>query len=154
MPLFDFLSLEYGIPFFFIFAIIYGALEIGGVFKNKGVKAIISICLAFFAVSNYQVLALINQLLPYAAIFFIVVFFLGFILKPFIGKGGKGDPVLLIIVLGLVLLLFAQLGSPSSPFYHDIQSTILGNENFLWIVGIIIVIVMFVYAYRMGKGGE
>jgi len=148
------LSLDFLIPFFFIFAIIYGALEISGVFKNKAVKAIIAVVLGFFAVSNAQVVGFIHQVLPFAAIFFVVVFFIGFIMKPFRGRGGepgKRDPFLLLVVLGLLLIVFAQLATPSSPFYPDISSTILGDESVLWGIGIVIVIFMFYYAWSQSR---
>jgi hypothetical protein len=149
------LSMDFLIPFFFIFAIIYGALEISGVFKNKAVKAIIAVALGFFAISNADVVAFIHQVLPYAAVFFVVVFFIGFIAKPFRGRGGEGggkrDPLLFLVVLGLLLIIFAQLGTPSSPFYPDISSTILGNETVLWGIGIVILIFMFYYAYTQSR---
>jgi len=136
------LSLDFLIPFFFIFAIIYGALEISGVFKNKAVKAIIAV----------------HQVLPYAAIFFVVVFFIGFIAKPFrgrkAGEPGKRDPLLLLVVLGLLLIIFAQLATPSSPFYPDISSTILGDETILWGIGIVIVIFMFYYAWSQSRAQQ
>ena len=152
------LSLDFLIPFFFIFAVIYGALEFSGVFKNKAVKAIIALALGFFAVSNADVVSFIHLVLPYAAIFFVVVFFIGFIAKPFRRKGKEGgqpskrDPFLLLVVLGLLLIVFAQLATPSSPFYPDISSTILGDETVLWGIGIIIVIFMFYYAWTQSRG--
>jgi len=149
------LSIDFLIPFFFIFAIIYGALEISGVFKNKAVKAIIAVALGFFAISNADVVSFIHLILPYAAVFFVVVFFIGFIAKPFRGRGrkepGKRDPLMLLVVLGLLLIIFAQLATPSSPFYPDISSTILGNESVLWTIGIAIVIFMFYYAYTQSR---
>ncbi|NIO23015.1 MAG: hypothetical protein GTN38_03245 [Candidatus Aenigmarchaeota archaeon] len=148
------LSIDFLIPFFFIFAIVYGALEISGVFKNKAVKAIIALALGFFAVSNADVVAFIHLVLPYAAIFFVVVFFIGFIAKPFkrkAGEPGRRDPFLLLVVLGLLLIIFAQLATPSSPFYPDISSTILGDETVLWGIGIVIVIFMFYYAYSQSR---
>ncbi|NIO19277.1 MAG: hypothetical protein GTN76_00645 [Candidatus Aenigmarchaeota archaeon] len=149
------LSLDFLIPFFFIFAIIYGGLEISGVFKNRAVKAIIAVALGFFAISNADVIAFIHQVLPYAAIFFVVVFFIGFIAKPFRGKGGEGrrDPFLLLVVLGLLLIVFAQLATPSSPFYPDISSTILGDDTVLWAIGIVILLFMFYYAWSQSREG-
>ena len=147
------LSLDFAIPFFFIFAIIYGALEVSGVFRNKAVKAIIAVALAFFAVSNADVVLFIHQVLPFATVFFVVVFFIGFIAKPFRGRGGEGkrDPFLLLVILGLLLIAFAQLGTPSSPFYSSISSTILGDEKVLWGIGIAILFFMFYYAWTQSR---
>lgn len=154
MTSFNLISLDFMIPFFFIFAIVYGALEVSGVFRNRAVKAIIAVALGFFAVSNAEVVSFIHQVLPYAAIFFVVVFFISFIAKPFRGRGGepgKRDPLLLLVVLSLLLIIFAQLATPSSPFYPDISSTILGDQNVLWGIGIVIVIFMFYYAWAQSK---
>ncbi len=145
---FEMLPLETIIPFVFVFAIVYGGMEFAAVIRNKKVSLIISLCFAFFAITNQAVINFINQVLPYAAVFFVIVFFIGFIKKPFKRKEGEGaNPVLLIIVLGLILLLFVQFGSDSSPFYNTIQGSILGNESLIMIIGFVIVVVMFYYAF-------
>ncbi|MBN2042858.1 MAG: hypothetical protein JW754_03550 [Candidatus Aenigmarchaeota archaeon] len=142
----EMLPLEIIIPFIFVFAIVYGAMEFSAVMKNRKVSMVVSLCMAFFAITNQQVVNFVNQVLPYAAIFFVIVFFIGFVKRPFKGGGG-GNPVLLIIVLGLILLLFVQFGSDTSPFYSSIQGSFLGNENLIMIIGFVIVVVMFYYAF-------
>jgi len=37
------ITLSLAIPFFFVLAVVYGALEVSGVFKNRAVISIISI---------------------------------------------------------------------------------------------------------------
>jgi hypothetical protein len=146
-------GLETLIPFLFIFAITYGALEVSGYFQNKAVKAIIALCISFFSIMNSEVTGFINQILPYAAIFFVIVFFIGFITKPFRkkagqqGQGGGRDPVLILIIVGLAMLILAQLASPSSPLYNYTQGTILGNESIVWIAGLVMVLALFYYAF-------
>jgi hypothetical protein len=148
----EFLGIETLIPFLFIFAITYGALEVSGYFQNKAVKAIIALCISFFAIMNSEVTGFINQILPYAAIFFVIVFFIGFITKPFRKKAGQpgaphGDPVLILIIVGLAMLILAQLASPSSPLYNYTQGTLLGNESVVWIAGLVMVLALFYYAF-------
>ncbi len=144
--IFDMLPLGMIIPFVFVFAIVYGAMEFSAVMKNRKVSMVISLCIAFFTITNQQVINFINQVLPYAAVFFVIVFFIGFIKRPFRGGGGT-NPVLLIIVLGLILLVFVQLGLDGSPFQSIVQGSFLGDENLIMIVGLVIVVIMFYYAF-------
>jgi len=148
---FDFLSMELLLPFFLVLAIVYGALEVSKVFKNRAVKGIIAVVFAFFSVTNTQVVSFINSILPYAAGFFVVIFLIWIVLKPIRGekKEGekrRGDPVLVIIVLGLVLIILARLQSTN----YFPSSSILSNENLIWIIGIIIVAVVLYKAYKIG----
>jgi len=138
-----------GIPFFFILAIVYGALEVGGVFKNKGVKLLIALAIAAISITNVQIVEIINQYLPYAAIFFITFFFLGFIAKVFKGKKGENkDWFLIIVVVALVLILFARQGDTFRQFF---DSTPISYENFVIILAALIMALVFYAAYKKGK---
>ena len=133
--------LTLAMPFLFILAIVYGALEMSGVFKNKAVNAIIAIVISFFAISSSQFIEFIYSILPYAAILFVVVFFLGFITSPFRGKGRekKGmDYTLLAVVAGLVLIFLAN-----QPGILNLQ-----DSNLITLIGFIIIIVIFYAAYK------
>ncbi len=133
--------LTLAMPFLFILAIVYGALEMSGVFKNKAVNAIIAIVISFFAISSSQFIEFIYSILPYAAILFVVVFFLGFITSPFRGKGRekKGmDYTLLAVVAGLVLIFLAN-----QPGILNLQ-----DSNLITLIGFIIIIIIFYAAYK------
>jgi len=145
---FDFISMELLLPFFLVLAIIYGALEVSKVFKNRAVNAIIAVVFAFFSIMNSQVVAFINSILPYAAGFFVVLFLVWIVLKPLRGGGKEGekkDPVLLIVILVLILVILARMQTT------DILpgSSLLSNSNLIWIIGIIIVAVILWKAYKM-----
>jgi hypothetical protein len=142
---FDLFSLEILLPFFLVLAIIYGALEVSKVFDNRAVKGIIAVVFAFFAVMNSQVVAFINAILPYAAGFFVILFLIWIVLKPFRGGGRGGDATVLIVILVLVLVLLANLGSAGYTYGF------LTDPNFLWLIGIIVVLVIIWKAYKMGK---
>lgn len=134
------------LPFFLVLAIVYGALEFSGFTKNRGVITIISLVIAFFAVSSSQAVAFINSAMPYMAGLFILVFFLGFIKSFF--KGTK-DWTLIIIILILVLVFLSSLG-------YDLVSnwspgSWLSNENFFIIIGLVI-FVLILYAAYSKKG--
>ena len=138
------------IPFFFVLAIVYGALDYSNVLKKNSVKAIISLVIAFFAITYQPLVDFIYLVLPYAVILFIVVFFLAFISKLFKGKGGEGgkggerDWTLIAIIVILILIATAAYG-------QDILNNFLPAmpaENFLYAVGLVLVLLIFYAAYK------
>jgi membrane-associated HD superfamily phosphohydrolase len=152
--MFSMLSMETLLPFFLVLAITYGALEVSKVFANRGVKAIIAVVFAFFAILNSQVIAFINSILPYAAVFFVVIFLVWIVLKPLRGEkkpGDKGrDPVILVVILVLVLIVLARLQATGNlPSYGFFTS-----ENLIWIVGLAIVAFVIYKVYKIGAQGQ
>ena len=147
--MFSMLSMETLLPFFLVLAITYGALEVSKVFANRGVKAIIAVVFAFFAILNSQVIAFINSILPYAAVFFVVIFLVWIVLKPLMGKkaeGEKRDPVIIVVILVLVLIILARLQATGDlPSYGFFTS-----ENLIWIVGLAIVAFVIYKVYKIG----
>jgi len=137
LPYFDIL-----LPFFFVLAIVYGALEISSVFTNRGVKAIISVVLAFFAISSPAAIGFILFLIPYATIFFIAFFFLGFVLSVFKAKGGGERDYALVIIGAALLLLFI-----SSEEYLDIIN--IQDENFIGTIVFLIIMLILLAAYKI-----
>jgi len=136
------------IPFLFILAIVYGALDVSGVFRNKRVNALIALVFAFFSLTYEPAILFINQIMPFAIIFFVAFFFLGFVIKV-ARKGVDKDYTLLIIILGLVLLLFATQG----PGFID--SFVPGFEeqasNIMMAAAIVFIGVILLAAYRLTK---
>jgi len=139
--------MEVLLPFFLVLAIIYGALEVSKVFKNRAVNGIIAIVFAFFSIMNAQVVSFINSILPYAAGFFVVIFIIWIVLKPLRGgKEGKGmDPVLIIVILVLILVLLARMQVTD----YFPEGSILSNQNLIWVIGIIIVAVILLKVFKM-----
>ncbi len=136
----DFYTL--GIPFFFMLAIVYGALEMTEIFKNKGVKAILATAVAAISITNSGLVEGINFYLPYAAGFFIVVFFIRFLQK---GFKDKKDWTLVTIVLGLALLIFVHQGES---FRSLLDKGPLGYDNMIILIAIVFMIIMFYSAYK------
>lgn len=135
------------LPFFFVFAITYGSLEVSKIFHNNAVKAIISLVLATFAATNENFIILMNQIFPHAVTLFVAVFFIGFIFALVKGKGEKGksiDYVLLIIIAGLILLLLASQGDLVE-FMNSI------NSDFLAYAGLILIGIILFAAYKQPK---
>lgn len=140
---------EFLIPFFFAFAIVYGALEVSGVIKNNRANLIIALVMGFFAVSNPMVTGFINAILPYAVILFIAVFFIGFVTSFFRGKEGKGgDYTLLAIIAGLALIFLSSGNSPLEGL------SLSGSGLVPWIVLALIVLIFVAAYYRAPQAGQ
>ncbi|MBN1896815.1 MAG: hypothetical protein JW789_03775 [Candidatus Aenigmarchaeota archaeon] len=137
----DFTALETLLPFLLILAVSYGALETVGMFRNKAVKAIIAVVLAFFAISNSMTVTYINGLLPYAAILFIIFFGIGFVKKSL--SGGQKDNELIIIIIVLVMLFVGSLYTTTSDF------NMYQYNELVWIAGIAVIGAILYGAYRM-----
>lgn len=139
------------IPFFFVLAVVYGALDYSGVFNKNAVNMIVSLTIAFFALTSDFVLSFIYGILPYAVIMFVVVFFLAF-LKKLVGGGGekKIDWSLAMIVIVLVLIFLASQG-------RDIVSDFLPSfpvENFMYAVGLVLILGILYAAYAKDRQGQ
>ena len=134
----DLLSLYFLLPFLLILAVVYGGLEASGIFRNRALKTIISVVLAFFAISNAYLVDMIHTFLPYVVVIFIVFFALGFIGKSLSGRGK--DNTMIMVVLGLFLILVASFIQGGGYQQYD---------NFLWMIGLVVVIGMIYAAYKM-----
>ncbi len=134
------------IPFLFVLAVVYGALDYSNVFKKNSVKGLVSLAIAFFALTSQFVIDFIYGVLPYAVILFVVVFFLAFIARLVGGKGKerKIDWSLAMIVIILLLIFLASYG-------EDLVITFLPSVNvteFMYAVGLILILLIFYAVYK------
>jgi hypothetical protein len=141
------------IPFIFMLAIVFGALDVSGVFKNKRVNALIALVFALFTLTYQPAIDFINQIMPIAIILFIAFFFIGFIIK--MGKQGVNkDYTLIIVIASLVLLAMATQGSLISGFLPGLAEQ---WNNMVAAIAVVLVGVILFAAYRKGskaKPGE
>ena len=146
--------LTFAIPFLFMLAVVFGALEIAAVFPNKKVNMLIAAVFALFGISYSPATEFINQILPFAMIFFIIFFFLGFVIKVaktgLEDKQGKKDWTLLMILVGLVLLFLAAQGPAF--FENFMPGFEEQGSNILIIAGIVFIVVLLMAAYKKGSG--
>ena len=131
------------IPFLFVFAIVYGSLELSKVFKNKGVNGVISIVVALFTMINPGVSAFIYGVMPYAIALFVVVFFIGFIRGLFSDKKGDKDYTLPVIIVGLILIFLASQRETISRWMPSLS--FLSSDNFV-VVMVLFLIAIILYA--------
>ena len=140
MP-FNFMTMETLLPFLLILAISYGALESVGMFRNRAIKAIIAVVVAFFGIANITLVQTINSFLPYVAVIFILVFIIGFAKKSLSGGGKDNTLIIVIIVLGL--LLVASFANAQGGF------GMLQYTEFLWLIALVSILVIIYAAYKM-----
>ncbi len=142
----DFLT--FFIPFFFVLAVVYGALQFSGIFQNKAAMAIIAIVIGLFAATNETLVSFIMQIFVPATVFFIFFFFVGFLYSIFKKKAEK-DYTLFVVTASLILLyMINSSGGDSNISFTGITL----NQNFVVLTGLILMLMIFYAAYR--KGGE
>ena len=147
---------QFVVTFLFTLAVVFGMLQIGKVFKNKAVIALISLALAFFASTYSPFVTTLWNYLPSITWFFVGLFFIAFVLELTRKVGGEGeDRTLTMIVTALALLVFLVIGARNVPSLEFI-----GQQNLLMLVGLIFMLVLFFAAYKSpiykpseGKGG-
>ncbi len=133
--------------FLFVFAIVFGLLTISKLFP-KNVNALLALVFALFSVFYEPLVVGLQEFMPIAAIFLIIVFFIVFLKKVFgKEKGGHASDLLPIVVsLVLLLLVLATFGggelivSLLRPFGFD-------PSDAIYFVGLIIIIIIFVAVY-------
>jgi len=141
-------STETLIPFLFTLATTFGVLEITRIF-NKPVNFLIALALSFFAITNSFFISLLWSQFGNITMFFIIMFFIVFILEAF-GIRKKGPSSDTIVINSAILFLLLSVGFlyveniPSLPY-------IGGGENFLLLVAIVIILVIFWSAYKVGS---
>ncbi len=127
---------EFVIPFLFVLALVFGALETTKVFKNRAVNAIISIALALFAASYRPFVSTLWNILPTMVWFFLIIFLIAFLAKAF-KVGDERERTKSLVIGGVVLLLFLTVGISMMP-----SIPVIGTDNMLMIVGVLFMIML------------
>jgi len=154
--LFDFLTPDvmiFATSFLFVFAIVFALLVYVKIFKeSRPAMAIIAAVIAFSAAVYEGSAIIIQQIMPYASIVLVVLFFIVFVKKIFERdetKGGKRDLMPTVIVLAIALILLAV-------FWPQIANMAglggLESDNVLWGIGILVVVLIFWSVYKMSSG--
>ena len=148
-------EIQFFLPFIFVFAIVFGSLQLVNVFRNKAVNAILALSIAFFATlapgfSN----TLLSQFGNIAA-FFMVVFFISFILKIFGFKRAQSVAEYqeaLVIQGGILFVLLAV----SFLFVDQIPTLpVIGTgQNLLLAIAVIFILSIFWAAFKIGVYGH
>ncbi|MBL7206032.1 MAG: hypothetical protein ISS36_00365 [Candidatus Aenigmarchaeota archaeon] len=140
----DFLTSEIAyimLPFIFILVIIFGGLKVGSPFDRK-INLVLAFIVAAFSVTSPVLIEFIHTVLPYAAIFFVVIFILSFFKKSM--GGGDKDYTLPAIILAIVMIFVVSQAQ---------KDTIidLGDTNLLATFVLVFIILILYLAYKRGE---
>ena len=129
--------------FLFVFAIVFGALSYAKVLGDqRKVNALIALAFAIFAVLYEPFVMGLQGVLPIGIILIVIIFFILLIKKVFSG-GDTFDawPIAASLIFALLLL---------GIFWDNIGFSVPGldSNNVLWLIGVIIVILIFYVAYK------
>lgn len=145
-------------PLLFMIAVIYGALEVSGVFRNRKVNAVVAVCIGTMSMTYQPLVEFIYTFMPYAAMVFIVFFLFGFVKKSMFGekKGDKPrDWTLLIIVGGLLMVVLGWAGGEYDSMLGSIAMIFGTNsENLMWIIGFIVFLGLLWFTYQKGFANQ
>ena len=146
------MSNQFVVTFLFTFAIVFGVIDLSKVFKgNRVVTAIVSLAIAAFASTYPPFTNLLWSLLPNITWFFIVMFLLAFIFKIFNVKKGV-DPRSSMVIYGVILLFLITLGWWILERSPKIKLPVIGGgDNLLFLLGIIVILVMFWISMKAKK---
>ena len=134
--------MQLGIPFLFVFAVVFGVLEITLKGWTKPIKAVIAFALSLFAITYSPFTNILWAQMGNILLFFIVMFFIVFI-REIIGFKKTDNPIERMVITGAILLLLLTLGWSIVDFI-DFDIPILGDkEDLFLLIGIIVVIAIF-----------
>jgi hypothetical protein len=149
-----FQSEQFLIPFLFILAVVFGAVNASNVFRNRGVNLLVSVALAFFAASNASFVNFLWSQFGSISIFFIAMFFIIFTLEAFgirKGSGSKSNEPL--IINGAILFILLSIGMSNIGLIPSLPLIGSGQNVFLLLV-ILFIIVLFWLTMKIGKFGD
>lgn len=143
------------LPFFFILAVVYGLLSITPIKWPKSVNLIIALVFAFFASGSPSFMRFFFKnfdlvLWVFVGIFFIVLFteLVQRVRKVGITKGREEIPM----IFGLVsIILLITVGVGALPAASGIVAMLGGQQNFLIAVGLLLLVIVFYFAYELGR---
>jgi len=140
------------IPFLFVFAVVFGMLELTHVFKNRAVEAVIAVALALFAATQPSFTTMLMTWLPSIVSFFVIIFFIAFLLElTGIRKAQTGHTEKAGLIGVSLLILFAIGGVALSQFGLSLPF-IGGPENILFLLGLVFIVALFWFAFKIGEG--
>jgi hypothetical protein len=144
-----FQSQQFLIPFLFVLAVVFGAVNASNVFRNRGVNLLVSVALAFFAASNTSFISFLWSQFGSISIFFIAMFFIIFTLEAFgVRKGQKGkDSSDALVINGAILFLLFSIGYLFIGSFPTLP-IVGGGQNLLLLLFVVFMVVIFWFAYK------
>ena len=141
------------LAFIFVFAVVYGLLSSSKVLEFKRpVNAAIAVVFAGFSASYEPFVVMIQDIMPVASIFLIIIFFIVFVKKNLFKekKDGEKSESSDLLHLGVSMaLLLVVLGSMGDILVQYLPAGI-DASSVLWIAGILIILILFWIGYKKG----
>jgi hypothetical protein len=139
--------MAFATSFMFVFAIVFALLIYSQIFKESRYAVVVIAAVIGFIAAAYQPFSAVLQLfIPWAAGLLVVVFFLVFLRELFKREPGQKRnlwPVMVVLAISLLLLSATW---PELAGYLGLG--VRGTENVMWIVGIILIILIFWLALK------
>lgn len=146
-------SNQFLIPFLFVLAVVFGALEQTNVFRSRAVNFIVAAAISFFAISNTAFTNLLWSQFGSITVFFIAMFFIIFILEVFgVRKRQPGEPPGgALVVTGGILFVLLSVGLLYINLLPPLP-IIGGGQNLLLLFAITLILLIFWLAFKIGSG--
>lgn len=143
---FDASYTPFAATFLLVFALVFGLLSVSKLL-DKRVNALLALAIALFSIFYTPLVVGLQEFMPIAAIFLIIVFFIVFLKKVFGGeKGHAADLLPIVVVLALLLLVLTTIGAGQFVISW-LSSFGFAPTDALFFVGLIIVLIIFVAVY-------
>ena len=143
---------QFATSFLFAFAVTFGLLSIANKSKDeqkplfeKNINVIISIVIGIVSASYAPFVSFIQDVLPVASILMVIIFFIVLLQRIFSQQVKAEDAATIAISLAIALLLVGLMWDKMSKFFP----TITGAQDILWVVGILIIVLIFYAANKI-----
>ena len=144
------------LPFFLIFTIVYAILQkTGALGKRQGIDAIISMVIAFFAITNTFVVEMLKIILQNTSIAIIVIVALLLVMGLVWGENRPKWWTFIGLFIGLAIFVwilgrvadYYQMYFPGTAIF----SQIWWSENMVWIIPILVIVIFGIIVVASGS---
>lgn len=144
---FDLLAVPLVAAFLFVFAVVFALLTSAKMFQ-RNTNAIIAVVFAVFSILYEPLVVGLQQFMPLAAVFFIIIFFIVFLKKVFGPKkeGELFDAFPFVVSLTLLLLIFTTAGGADF-ILSNLTPLGLSTYDALFVAGLFLIILIFIAVY-------
>ncbi|MBU4299976.1 MAG: hypothetical protein ABIF85_02415 [Nanoarchaeota archaeon] len=142
----DMASIQYNVlgqfilPFMLFFAIVYGSLRTGNVFKERHINNIIAAVVALMATSSSQLVSMLYEFMPMIITLLVALFvinlFYQLLGKPGAGESKKNTDVIMLI--GALLIILAVAGESFMP-----DTSIMNQTNLIFLFALLGIFIIY-----------
>lgn len=131
------------LTFFFVFAVVFGAFSYTRIFERR-INAVLAAVFALFSAAFPPLVTGLQAFLPIGAVIIVILFFFLFLRRMFEARQGQHvDAFPIALSLGIALVLLGVLWNRL-----NVSLPFIDSSNMLWLIGIVLVVLIFYVAYR------